>query len=143
GSRLALKRFSLTVAFVASGNMLFMSLTGLDIRLFRGVMGASETVAMTAHAMFLASAAAPFLDAVQAYVRGVLTAHHLTVSRLVAVVAAAFFLMLVVVSGVMLHWTGPVMAGLAISSALTAELAALTAFWAYAQRNRMGVPTAL
>jgi Na+-driven multidrug efflux pump len=141
-SRLAMKRFCMMVAALASANMLLLSITGWDYKLFHDVLGAPPRIAITAHFVFTACALAPFLDGAQAYARGVLTAHHLTMSRLVAVGIAAVFLLAAVGAGITLHWSGPVLAGVAISTSLTAELLSLVTFWVRAQLKPMRAPAA-
>ncbi len=68
--------------------------------------------------------------------RGVLTAHHLTVSRLVAVLAAMVVLVGVIVLGVVMRWTGPVISAVAVTCALMAELCVLSMAWSKAKVQR-------
>ena len=90
-----------------------------------------------AHACYLLSAAVPLIDAAQAYIRGILTAHHLTVSRLVAVLAALIVLVATLVLGVALGWSAPVMASVTVTCALLAELAVLAFAWARAKDTHL------
>jgi Na+-driven multidrug efflux pump len=110
-----------------------LGLTGLDRVLFSWLIEAKPPIAEMAHRCYLLSAAVPFVDAAQAYVRGVLTAHHRTVSRLVAVLGAMIILIGVLLIGVTLKWSGPVLAATAVTSALLAELAVLSAAWSRAK----------
>src|SRR5580658_3482694 len=80
-----LRNFSLGVGAVSSSVILILGLTGFDRILFSWLIQAKPPIAEMAHQCYLLSAAVPFVDAAQAFVRGLLTAHHLTVSRLVAV----------------------------------------------------------
>jgi hypothetical protein len=132
-SRLALRKFCLGVATFTLCSMLFLSLTGLDQIFFAKVLGADERMVRVAHVVFFLSAAVPFLDAVQSYVRGALTAHHLTVSRLLAVGVSVCSMASMVALGVKLRWPGPVMAVSALTLALLAELAVLAYSWMRSQ----------
>ncbi len=134
-TRIALRRFCLGIAVCTFLSMLVLSVTGLDRVIFEDVLGAQRNVSDLAHLVFLLSCAVPFLDAVQSYIRGVLTAHHLTVSRLLAVGVSVSVLVAVVVIGVVLHWSGPVVASVSLTVALTAEFAVLAFSWALAQKT--------
>lgn len=124
-----LRNFSLGVGAISSSFILILGLTGLDRLLFSWLIQAKPQIADMAHGCYLLSAAVPFVDAAQAYVRGVLTAHHLTVSRLVAVLAAIVVLIGVLTIGVTLKWSGPVLASSAVTSALLAEFCVLSLAW--------------
>jgi len=130
-----LRNFSLGVGAISSSLILLLGLTGLDRIMFGWLIQAKPPIAEVAHWCYLLSAAVPFVDAAQAYVRGVLTAHHLTVSRLVAVLAAMVILVTVIGLGVWLRWSGPVLAASAVTSALLAELAVLSIAWAKAKTS--------
>jgi hypothetical protein len=124
-----LRNFSLGVGVISSSLMLLLGLSGFDRILFSWLIQAKPPIAEMAHLCYLFSAAVPLIDAAQAYVRGLLTAHHLTVSRLVAVLAAIVVLIAMIAVGVSLRWSGPVLASVAISSAMIAELAVLSFAW--------------
>lgn len=132
-SRLALKRFCLTVGLTMTMAMLFLSVTGIDALLFKHVLGADANLLPVARAMFVAVALAPLLDSVQAYIRGVLTAHHLTMSRMAAVVVSTVVLIGVVQLAVQLKWPGPTLAGSALTASLLAEYGVLVISWAKAK----------
>ena len=134
-SRLKLRSFSLGVGAVSSGLILLLALTGLDRVLFDLLIHAKPEIAAVAHRSYLFSAAIPFVDSAQSYVRGLLTAHHLTVSRLFAILAAVLVLFGGVALGVQLRWSGPVLAATAVTSALSAEWIVLATFWARAQKR--------
>jgi len=134
-SRLKLRSFSLGVGVVSSGLILFLALTGLDRVLFDLLIHAKPEIAEVAHRSYLFSAAIPVVDSAQSYVRGLLTAHHLTVSRLFAILAAILVLFGGVALGVQLRWSGPVLAAVAVTSALSAEWIVLATAWARAQKK--------
>lgn len=134
-SRDALRAFSYGVGLASSGLILLLGLTGFDRILFRWLIDAKPSIAEVAHWCYLLSAAVPLVDAAQAYIRGVLTAHHLTVSRLIAVLGAMFVLAGGVCLGVMLHWSGPTLSAVSVTGALLAELAVLAIAWARARTS--------
>jgi hypothetical protein len=133
-ARAALRKFCLGVATATFMSMLLLSIIGLDRVIFEEVLGASRQVSDMAHWVFFLSCAVPFLDAVQSYIRGVLTAHHLTVSRLAAVAVSVASLLGVVALGVKLHWSGPLLASISLTVALAAEFAVLAFSWARSQK---------
>jgi len=136
--RAKLRSFSLGIGAISSGLILFLGVTRLDRYLFSWLIDAKHPIAEVAHWCYLYSAAVPFVDSAQAYVRGVLTAHHLTVSRLIAVLAAIVVLVGCVIAGVAFRWSGPVLAGASVTGALLAELVVLSIAWTKA---RSMVPT--
>jgi hypothetical protein len=140
-TRAALKRFCLTVGLATSAGIVVLGVTGLDGLAFRYVLGAEPSLVPLARAMFLAVALAPLLDALQSYIRGVLTAHHLTLSRMAAVLVSTAVLVGTVRVAVELRWSGPVLAGAALTASLLAEFAVLAFSWS---RSRLvtGLPAA-
>ncbi len=125
----ALRRFSLTLGLVLSGTMVLAALTGLDKWIFRALLGANAQTADMAHLVFASTALAPLLNALQNYLRGVLTACHRTTSRLVSVAASVAVLGGVLGAGMFLRWNGPLTAGIALTLSLLAELLMLAWFW--------------
>jgi len=69
------------------------------------------------------------LDSIHGYIRGVLTAYHQTVSRLVAVVAGVLALGVVLILGVALAWSGPITAAVALTLSLLSEIVVLAWHW--------------
>lgn len=132
-TRLALKKFCLSVGLTMTMAMLILSVTGIDGLLFKHVLGADANLLPVARTMFVAVALAPLLDSVQAYIRGVLTAHHLTMSRMAAVVVSTLVLIGAVQLAVQLRWPGPTLAGLALTTSLLAEYGVLVFSWAKAK----------
>jgi hypothetical protein len=128
-SALMLRRFSLSVGLVSSVLVGVVTLLGLDTWFFTVVLQESPKVAAAARIAYLAGAHLPFVGAMQSYVRGMLTAHHLTLARfgavLVSLGCAAFFLWLTVVVGI----AGVVSAAIALTISLIAELAFLIYAW--------------
>lgn len=127
-----LRRFCLYVGLLMTSILGLVVATGLDVAYFRYVVHAPLAIAETAHIGIMAAAITPFVGAVQSYVRGMLTARHLTGSRLAAVLIGTITLVVVLVLGVKLHWPGMVSAGVAMSVSMLAELAVLA--WALSRR---------
>jgi len=132
-AKVQLRRFCLTVGLAASGAMLLLSALGLDRVFLIQVLDAEPELAEVGHWVFLAMSLSPLLDAVQAYVRGVLTKHHLTLSRMVAVAVSTAVLVGMVSFGVAQRWSGPTLAGATITTSLLAEFAVLAASWVLAK----------
>lgn len=128
-SALVLKRFCVTVGAICSGLLLFVCLTGLDRWFFVKVLATDEATAGTAHIALLASALLPLIGALQSYVRGLLTVHHLTVARLSAVAVGLATLGAALVFGVWASWPGVVSAAFAVTVSLAAELWILVQAW--------------
>lgn len=124
-----LRRFCVGVGLTMSGLMLGSGLSGLDRLIFARVIGADHAVAEVAHIAFLAASATPLLGALQSYIRGMLTAHHLTVARLYAIGVGVTVLVGGLSAGVRLHVPGVIAAGVALSLSMVAELGVLAWFW--------------
>lgn len=134
-ARLALRRFCLGVGAISSSVLLLLCLTRLDVAIFRDVLGTKPDIAESAHWIFLACALTPLLDASMSFVLGVLTAHHLTMARMVAVFFSSFALIGTVVLGVAMRWSTPVMVGGCVAVSLAAELVVLSVAWVKARPN--------
>jgi hypothetical protein len=122
-----LRRFCLGVGLFTSGVLVLLAAFRLDVLFFTQVLEARPNVAEVAHAAFFAVALLPLIGAVQSYVRGMLTAHHLTVARfgavMVAMAALGIFLFLTVALGI----AGVVSASMALTGAMLAEFYFLAA----------------
>jgi progressive ankylosis protein len=124
-SAAVLRRFCLGVGAWASGILLLLSVTGGDMIFFERILHAPPEVSRLAHIGFLAGGLTPLIGAAQAYIRGILTAHHLTVSRLVAVLVSMGCMVAALNLGVALQWSGVLVAAFALTAALLAELGVL------------------
>lgn len=134
----ALKGFCLWNGALASGALIVFGLTGIDVFMFTKVLGATPDISRAAHIAFLAGGLLPFIGGCQSYVRGMLTAYHLTVSRLNAVAISVGVLVGGLAIGVHLQANGLVTSGVAYTVALTAELAFLAYAWRAGSR-RLGI----
>ncbi len=124
-----LKRFCMLTGGISSGLLGLLAWTGIDQAYFGKVLGADADVSRVAHLAFLAGILFPFIGACQSYIRGMLTAHHFTGSRVIAIVLAMVVLGSVLEGGVLTQANGVLNAGLAISLALLAELGVLAYSW--------------
>lgn len=136
GRERVLWRFCAWVGGVLSAAVLGFHLTGWDMALFRGFFQSDAAVAERAALAFVFCAPLPVLGAVMNYYRGLLTAHHVTSARLVAITAAlgGLLVSLWVLGGT--GWPGVVVAAVALGIGQTVELTALVlALWRWTQRN--------
>lgn len=130
-SRAALKRFCLSTGLITSGIGLAVGLLGLDRLFFEHVLDVKPNLLDGAHLAFMLSTPLPLIGALQSYLRGMLTANHLTKSRLWAIVAGLCTLVGSLQLGVALQWSGVVTAAVAMSTSLAAELVVLSWAWTY------------
>ena len=124
-TRKKLRDFSIWVGLVTTFIMAVVALFGLDKAFDRAVLGESLRTAEMAHVGFCVAVALPFIGALQSYVRGMLTAHHLTVARFLSVLVSIAALVIMLAIGVMEHWLGVVNASVAITVSTAAELVVL------------------
>jgi hypothetical protein len=129
-----LRRFCLFVGLATTGTMAIVAATNLDSWIFRNVLGVSnEQTIQMAHLCLALSCLLPLLGALQSYLRGVLAAHHLTVSRLAAIFVALACMVSSLWAGVALQLPGVVTASLALTLAQAAELLVLARAWRVGQ----------
>jgi hypothetical protein len=125
----ALRLFCVRLGFLTSGTMAVIWLAGLDQLFYVHVLHASPSVIPIAHLAFIAAVLTPFVGACQSYVRGMLTAHHLTVSRLLAVGIAMAALVGTLLLSELFGVNGVLAAGVCMTLALLAELVVLVVAW--------------
>jgi progressive ankylosis protein len=128
-SATALRLFCIRLGLITSGFMAVVWLTGLDKLFFIHVLHATPSVIPIAHIAFIAPVLTPFVGACQSYVRGMLTAHHLTVSRLLAVGIAMAALVGTLLLSELFGVNGVLAAGVCMTLALLAELVVLVVAW--------------
>ena len=128
-SRRALMKFCVRVGAGCSVLAGLTWLTGLDRFVFVEILGADPEIVSRASLAFVLTGLLPFLNAMAAQLRGVLTAHHLTSARLVAIVVAVAGLFGVLLIGLSSAWDGIFMAAAAATASQTAELIVLFVFW--------------
>jgi len=124
-----LRRFCIVIGAWCTVAMLVVTLSGFDRWFFIHVLATDEPTAATAHVALLASALLPLIGALQSYVRGVLTVHHMTVARLSAVAVGLVTLGLALWIGVTAEWPGVISSAIAVTVSLAAELWVLVEAW--------------
>jgi hypothetical protein len=135
-SAAALRRFCLGLGLAATVATGVIWVTGLDMWFFREVLGAGPGVQRVAHLAFIAPLLTPLISAFQGYSRGMLTAHHLTVSRLFAVAVSISVLLATLLGVISLRINNVVTVGICLTVSMFAELLVLLASWRIAeQRN--------
>lgn len=128
-SRRELRQFCLRVGAVCLGTMAVIVAMGLDSLFFRHVLRADPETVAAAHLAMACGIALPLVNAATSYVRGMLTAHRLTMARLWSIGGAIASLALSLAIGVMLQVPGPVVPALALTVAQLVELGILALFW--------------
>ncbi|MEO7453904.1 MAG: hypothetical protein ABIV13_03985 [Fimbriimonadales bacterium] len=116
-----LRRFCLGVGLLTSSILILLAAFRVDVVFFLNVLKATPNVAEVAHTAFLAVALLPLIGAMQSYVRGMLTAHHLTVARFTAVIVAMAALGGLLFATVVFGIAGVISASLALTGAMIAE----------------------
>lgn len=134
-SAAALRRFSIGLGIATSSLLAVIWLTGLDKLFFSGVLGAEGEILEVAHLAFIAPILTPLIGALQSFVRGMLTTHHLTVSRLFAISVSMTVLIVGLVLIVALKASNVVTVGLCLTLAMGAELVVLISSWRAAERR--------
>ena len=133
-----LRRFCLGVGLATSGTLLLFAAFNIDLLFFKQVLQATDSVANVAHVAFVSVAALPLIGALQSFVRGMLTAHHLTVARFTAVIVAMAALALFLFLTIALGFAGVVSASLALTAAMLAELWVLASSLKRSDRSHVG-----
>ncbi len=128
-SAAALRKFCVRLGLIASGTMAAIWLTGIDEVFFEKVLGADPKIVGIAHLAFIAALLTPFVGACQSYVRGMLTAHHLTVSRLLAVGVSVTALVGSLALSVLFGVNGVFSAAICLTASYIAELIVLSLAW--------------
>lgn len=129
-----LSRFCLMVGLAASASMPILALLHLDRFVLGTLYDAPPDVTAEASFAYILCMSLPFIGAVQSYLRGMLTAHHLTVARLGAILVYTAVLISFLALGVSLKWPGVWVAAAATTGAALAEVGVLTYSWLRAKR---------
>lgn len=130
-----LRRFTLTTGSLMSGILFALALSGIDQTIFITLLGAEPPVAAAAHIAFLCTGALPLIGALQAYCRGLLTIHHNTGARLLAMIGGTTVLVACLLIGIQVRVPGVMNATLSMAIAHTFELGLL-----YALLKRSNAP---
>jgi progressive ankylosis protein len=125
-----LRKFCLMIGLITTGTLGLTAATNLDSWIFRVILGVtSEETIQMAHLCLAMSFLLPLFGALQSYLRGVLAAHHLTVSRLAAIFVSLACMLGTLVVGVVLRWPGVATACLALTLSQIAEFLVLARAW--------------
>lgn len=130
-----LRNFSVKVGSIAAGFTAIVGFSGLATLYFTGPLQAPPDVARVAAFGVSLGVAMPAIAAAQSYIRGMLTAHHLTISRFMATGIGVAVLVATLVVGVHLHGDGMVVSVIGPTLAMVAELVVLIYFWNGARRD--------
>ncbi|MEA2554003.1 MAG: hypothetical protein QOJ65_2179 [Fimbriimonadaceae bacterium] len=129
-----LRDFCMRVGLVASGIAMTAALLKLDVWFFTNVYHSTPRTAEMAHLAFLAASPLGLINAMQSYVRGMLTAHHLNVARFTAVAIGMATMVASLALGLLTPWRGVLSGAVAMNVALVAELAVLVWSWRRGKR---------
>lgn len=133
-----LREFCVRVGLATSGLAILIALLRLDVWFFRNVFDRTVETSEMAHLAFAAAAPLAFINSMQSYVRGMLTAHHLNVARFTAVLVGIITMLLALWGGLYTPWRGVLSGSLAMNLSLIAELAVLVFSW---RRGKVGAVT--
>ena len=129
-----LREFCINIGVVTTGIGVAAALLKLDVWFFRNVYESTPETAAMAHLAFLAAAPMALLTALQSYVRGMLTSHHMNVARFTAVTVGFGTLIGALALGLLTPWRGVLSGAVAMDIALLAELGVLAYSWRYGKR---------
>lgn len=133
-SEQSLKDFCILVGLFCAVCLAFFAFTGLDKIYFTNVIGAEPSEVQMAHIAVLWCLAMPFINAMMSFVRGMLTAYHLTMARLQAVTSSLIVFVLTLWLGVRLGWPGVALPAIALTVSNAAELVFLAYSWRVGKR---------
>jgi hypothetical protein len=125
-----LGRFCMRVGVGCAIAILAMYFSGGAQFLFERVLDSKPDVAGRASFALVVTVLVPVINAQASFLRGLLTARHLTGPRLIAILVAMSVLVASLVLGVALKLDGLVVIGLAMTLQVSAELVVLQSFWA-------------
>lgn len=135
-----LVRFCIMVGGSSSVLMLLLSILGIDRFLFRQALGAPADVTGEATLAYILCALLPIIGAIQSYLRGMLTAHHLTYVRFGAILVYTVVLVAALWVGVLGNWSGVWVAAVATTASAIAEVGVLA--WAWVRSRNRGLALA-
>lgn len=123
-----LHQFATRVGMAIATWMSLFAITGLDKTFFMKVLGERADTASVAHLAFCCAITLPLIGAQQNYVKGLLTAHHLTTARFMSSIVSFTTLVVMLIVGVLLRWPGVVTAAVALNISLIFETLVLWSF---------------
>lgn len=132
---LKLKKFCLSVGLLTTGLIVLFHVTWFDNFWFRQVFQASPETSAIARLALLSSSLLPFLGSTMSYFRGVLTAHHVTTARLVAIAVSIIVLALSLELGLFWGWSGVVVGAFGVTFAQFMENSSLMLLFTHYKRK--------
>jgi len=120
---------ALTVAMVA------LHVSGFDIVLFREFFKAEPGIPERGGIALLIMSPLPLLNAVMGYYRGILTSHHVTSARMIALAIAIAGILVCLPITISLKMSGIMVAGIAVIVAHLLELGTLATCWHFWRRR--------
>ena len=124
-----LRFFSISVGLIIAGAMALAAFSGADRLFFSKVLGEDPPTVAMAHLAFLCAITLPLIGSQQNYIKGMLTAHHLTTARFMSSLVSFLTLMSMLILCVRLGLPGVVNAGISLNVALLCEVLVLFTFW--------------
>ena len=131
-----LRSFCIRVGLLTSGVAVVASLLRVDVWFFEHIFSCTPETANLAHLAFLAAAPLGLVNAMQSYVRGMLTANHMNVARFTAVIVGLVTLVGGLSLGLLTPWRGVLSGAVALNVSLVAELAVLAWCWHFGRVTR-------
>lgn len=132
-----LRDFCIRVGVFTSGVAIVASALRLDEWFFVHVFECTPETASLAHLAFIAAAPLGFVNSMQSYVRGMLTANHMNVARFAAVIGGLITLVGALALGLLTPWRGVLSGAVALNLGLITELAVLAWCWRFGKERRV------
>lgn len=132
--------FCVVTGLFASGALAALVSTPLDGWFMSQVLGAKPTTAVLAGVILVYTALLPISNAVMSFYRAMLTSHHLTSARLIAIFVAVATLAGTLALGLARGWPGALLPGIGLTLGHTAELAVLAWHWRRSQARLDAAP---
>lgn len=129
-----LRQFCINIGLATTGIGVLAALLKVDVWFFRHVYESTPQTADTAHLAFLAASPMALLTALQSYIRGMLTSHHMNVARFAAVTVGFGSLIGALALGLLTPWRGVLSGAIAMDVAMVAELGVLAYSWRFGKR---------
>jgi hypothetical protein len=124
-----LRHFSIGVGLIVAGVMSLAAISGADRFFFSHILGEDAPTVAMAHVAFLCGITLPLIGCQQNYLKGMLTAHHLTTARFMSSLVSFTTLLTTLVIGVRVGLAGVVNAGISLNVSLLSEVLVLFTFW--------------
>jgi len=128
-TRAELAKFCTKTGLACSAAIVVAYYSGAADFLFHRILDSKLDVAQAASFALLVSVAVPLVNSRASLLRGLLTAHHRTTPRVVAIGLAVGALSAALALGVAMQWNGLIVIGIAMTIQVVTELVVLAAYW--------------